>query len=332
MTGLPRHRGTALTASLVLLATALAGCTGDRATFNDPGVPSGSFGLVAFDSCAQALTGLRTATKANLNTYASRGDALPIPSAATNAEKAAPGAAQGDSAALPPAPATAPREGTDYSGTNTHESGVDEPDLVKTDGRRIVTVSAGTLRVVDAASRRLVGQLDLSEGANDAYRYAPGDMLIAGDHALVLMDQQVAYATKGGPVIDIAPAPGGVANDARPDVISGATLILVDLTSPKVLSRARVDGSLVDARQVGAIARVVVRSTPHLDYPDMPNAAPAERLAANQAAVDASPIEAWAPRIEVTAGGRTFRSQVPCEAISRAIDSPVLLGSVRRRG
>jgi len=37
MTGLPRHRGTALTAGLVLLATALAGCTGDRATFNDPG-------------------------------------------------------------------------------------------------------------------------------------------------------------------------------------------------------------------------------------------------------------------------------------------------------
>jgi hypothetical protein len=94
-------------------------------------------------------------------------------------------------------------------------------------------------------------------------------------------------------------------------------LILVDLTSPKVLSRARVDGSLVDARQVGAIARVVVRSSPHLDYPDMPNAAPAERLSANQAAVDAAGIEAWAPRMEVTSAGRTSRSQVPCEAISR---------------
>ena len=32
-------------------------------------------------------------------------------------------------------PGVAPR----YSGTNTHEAGVDEPDLVKTDGRRIVT-------------------------------------------------------------------------------------------------------------------------------------------------------------------------------------------------
>jgi hypothetical protein len=319
MTGLPRHRGTALTAGLMLVATALAGCTGDRATFRDPGVPSGSFGLVAFDSCGQALTGLRAATKAALNTFRYYGGALPIPSAATNAEKGAPGAAQGDSAAAVPAPAKAPQEGADYSGTNTHESGVDEPDLVKTDGRRIVTVSAGTLRVVDAGSRRLVGQLDLSENGNDAIRYAPGDMLIAGDHALVLMDQQVAYATKGGPVVDIAPAPGGVAVDPQfgPDVIRGAVLILVDLNSPKVLSRARVDGSLVDARQVGAIARVVVRSTPHLDYPDMPNAAPAERLAADQAYVDAAGIEAWAPRMEVTNTGRTTRSQVPCESISR---------------
>ena len=29
----------------------------------------------------------------------------------------------------------------EHSGTNNHEAGADEPDLVKTDGRRIVTVT-----------------------------------------------------------------------------------------------------------------------------------------------------------------------------------------------
>ena len=51
-----------------------------------------------------------------------------------------------------------------YSGTNTHEAGVDEPDLVKTDGRRIVTVSGGALRVVDAASRTTSSASSTSAG------------------------------------------------------------------------------------------------------------------------------------------------------------------------
>ncbi len=38
--------------------------------------------------------------------------------------------------------------------TNIHEAGVDEPDLVKTDGRRIFLVNQGALQVVDPATRR----------------------------------------------------------------------------------------------------------------------------------------------------------------------------------
>jgi len=41
------------------------------------------------------------------------------------------------------------RPGPDRSTTNVHEAGVDEPDPVKTDGRRLVTVLGGRLRVVD---------------------------------------------------------------------------------------------------------------------------------------------------------------------------------------
>src|SRR5205823_8112621 len=54
------------------------------------------------------------------------------------------------------APAAAPA----YSGTNDYQAGVDEPDLVKADGRRIVTVAGGVLQVIDAASRTVTGRLD----------------------------------------------------------------------------------------------------------------------------------------------------------------------------
>src|SRR5205085_5691202 len=67
----------------------------------------------------------------------------------------------------------------DHSGTNTHEAGVDEPDLVKTDGKRIVTMSGDILRVIDAASRRVTGTLALGD-------LAEANLLLSGDHALVL--------------------------------------------------------------------------------------------------------------------------------------------------
>ncbi len=62
---------------------------------------------------------------------------------------------------------------TGFSGTNNHEAGVDEPDLVKTDGRRIVTVAAGVLRVIDPATRRMTGKVDLPDGGGPVRRAEP---------------------------------------------------------------------------------------------------------------------------------------------------------------
>ena len=69
-----------------------------------------------------------------------------------------------------------------YSGTNDYVAGVDEPDLVKTDGRRIVTVANGVLEVIDAASRK--NGLDLSATGLDM-AYGSANLLLSGDHALV---------------------------------------------------------------------------------------------------------------------------------------------------
>ena len=44
--------------------------------------------------------------------------------------------------------AAAPVAGVDYSTTNVQEQGVDEPDIVKTDGEKIVALANGKLRVV----------------------------------------------------------------------------------------------------------------------------------------------------------------------------------------
>ena len=43
------------------------------------------------------------------------------------------------------------QQGVDYSGTNVQEEGVDEPDLVKTDGKTVFAVWNGRLNAVDVA-------------------------------------------------------------------------------------------------------------------------------------------------------------------------------------
>ena len=57
-----------------------------------------------------------------------------------------------------------PVEGVDYSGTNVQEAGVDEADIIKTDGRRIFAMAAGRLIVVDAARHEILGSVRLAAG------------------------------------------------------------------------------------------------------------------------------------------------------------------------
>ncbi len=297
----------------------------------DKGVPAGSFQLVGFNSCDEALGGLRAAAKSVVGPYGffsggvwaaeggARADGLagaPVPA------PAAQGAA-GDSAKEAGGGGSTPN----YSGTNTHEAGVEEPDLVKTDGRRIVTVSGGVLRVVDAASRSLAGFVNLSDPSvpDEAWRYAPADLLLAGDHALVLLRQDYP-AYRGGAVEDVAVPPGapvaapGGAGATNPKVapITGPRLFLVDISGqPRVLSTVRADGGLVDARQVGSTARVVIRSNPRLVFPYNEKATDAQRTNANKGIIERATIEQWLPRIEVTTGGTTQVTTIGCDAISR---------------
>lgn len=53
-------------------------------------------------------------------------------------------------------------EDTSYSGTNVQEQGVDEADIVKTDGEYIYALGEDEIRVVDAANMKLTGSVRLS--------------------------------------------------------------------------------------------------------------------------------------------------------------------------
>jgi hypothetical protein len=287
-------------AAAVVASLLLAGCTAGGTSHGTTTVPAGALTLVAFDSCDDLLNGLRAAAKSTVTEYGLPGVGgfgVPVPAIglAPGVEMAPDNRAGAGAAAVPgaAAPGAVPdgATGPAFSATNTAEVGVDEPDIVKTDGKRIVTVANGVLTVVDPRSRTVTGTLPLGEGV-----YAT-DLLLSGDHALLLLPT------------------GGI------DDVAGPRLVLVDVSgAPKILSTYAMDGSLVDARQVGATVRVVVHSTPRLNFPQLQNATSQQRLDANRAAIDQAQPTDWLPRYAVSTGGKTTRGSVPCDAVSRPAD------------
>jgi hypothetical protein len=76
-----------------------------------------------------------------------------------------------------------------------------------------------------------------------------------------------------------------------------------------------VGGSLIDARQVGPTARVVIGSQPRLNFPAQPDGrSDAQRVAANQAVIGRAGLDAWLPQYQETSGGATSTGQIACSA------------------
>ncbi|MEV4535591.1 beta-propeller domain-containing protein [Asanoa sp. NPDC049518] len=262
-------------------------------------LPAPAFRLVAFSSCADVLAGLKKAAKEVVTPWGfddffrARGGVA----ARTGVVEDAAGVAALDKQA----PGGSDQSG--YSGTNTHEAGVDEPDLVKTDGRRIVTVSGGTLRVIDPVTRRLTGSVAV---ADDLGHFGEANLLLSGDRAMVLMPA----------VVPVSPSA------RKPMMPWGDTmvrLVTVDLAGarPVVVGSYTIDGSLVDARQVGTTARIVVRSRPRLDFPYRESATDAQRLRANRAVIDRSKVSDWLPRWSASNGSEKREGQVDCGALRK---------------
>jgi hypothetical protein len=182
-----------------------------------------------------------------------------------------------------------------FSTTNNQEVGVDEPDIVKTDGTRIVTITANRLAVVPVDGGTPGTPRTVTLGGPT---WSPTELLIAGDKALV-------FGTTWGDGQGDTPGPvaqGKVAADQEIDVVptARATVTEVDLSgtrAPVIGRTLSVEGEYLTGRLVGSTARVVVRSTPdRLDFVTPQNPAGEERARkANEAVVLESTLEQWLP-------------------------------------
>jgi uncharacterized secreted protein with C-terminal beta-propeller domain len=182
--------------------------------------------------------------------------------------------------------AISPAAPDDFSGTNVQEQGVDEPDVVKTDGTRLLVIEGDRLHSIDprAATPALLDSLPLPEGYGH-------EILLRGDRALVI-------SNVFGAEVEFAASPTGVTRLTEVDVSDPGRL--------RVINTLDADGSYLSARLTGETARVVIRSSP--------------RALTSVRRVRRAQLGGWTPRAVLTrraSGGKRTSRLVPCRWVRR---------------
>lgn len=235
--------------------------------------------LTAFGSCDALLTrmkkeALRQVTPWGLNNGV--GVAAPTPAVAAEGSAGTPAAASAG--------------GQTFSGTNNQEPGVDEADLVKTDGRLLLTVRQQPLgiQVVDVygSDPQLRGFSRLPEDMYGAR------LLLTGGRAVVV-----------GPAMPREQ--DGYAPRTRVLVLS-----LADPDEPKVERTFEAEGWVTTAREVAGRVLLVLQSQPQATWAqpaDHTKEAERRALEENRRRVSRSTLDTWLPSV-TSSRGRTSRA------------------------
>lgn len=187
-----------------------------------------------------------------------------------------------------------------FSTTNVQEEGVDEPDTVKTDGRLLITIVQGQIRIVDVATTEVVGGITLDEQSWG------GELLLAGDDLLVLT---TAGSGWGGPVAsDLVPA-------FQPTRTVVTRIDLSQPSDPSIVGTTTIEGSYRSARMVDGTVRLVVQSQPAglaLTSPtDGGLRAEQAALEENQRLIRESELDDWIPHLQVADADGTTGPVLP---------------------
>jgi hypothetical protein len=140
------------------------------------------------------------------------------------------------------APGAAPRAAASASGTNNQVVGVDEADIVKTDGRYVYLAMNGALRIVEAMNPRVTSVTKLPGSIRELF--------VEGNRAVV-------YTASGSGKkrctygYDCVFTGDGTATRI-------VVLDIADRTTPKVVREIDLSGSLMAARRIGTAVHTVV--------------------------------------------------------------------------
>jgi uncharacterized secreted protein with C-terminal beta-propeller domain len=327
---------------LVGIGVEATGAGKPSATTAKPAVKLTGASLVSYTSCSQMLQQVKAQALKEVGPYglaaSSAGapygevfhglDFGPGPVVAREdlpleAGMAAPAAAAAGAAR---SPSDAAGQGQDYSTTNDQEAGVDEPDMVKTNGQLMVILRQQPqgLQVVDVSVSTPVldGFLALPQFAElDGMFLVGQDAVVIG--SVVSPSQPVNYPSGGSPVrLPYSPPgrvnPGGPMVPAptivRPTLLpigagaSSTDVVVVNLADPQapsIVSTFSFQGQEQAARLINGQVVLSLTNQPRLPWVYASGGAPAAQKAAtvaNRAIIESSKASDWLPSTTVTSG------------------------------
>ncbi len=209
--------------------------------------------LEHFDSCAEMLQYTRVQSLAQLESDDFFYGEVEIENAARGSDDSAEGL-----------PSAGGKNNADFSTTNVQEAGVDEPDVIKTNGDRIVAISGDTLHIIDSSGMtpELRGSIDLPGGIRDSVLFMRGDRVLVISKNEYYRDNETSDGEENYGA-ELATIPEAWQTE---DVwINLTQLFEIDISnpnSPTLVRSETIGGDLVAARMVQGSVRVVVRSMP----------------------------------------------------------------------
>ena len=202
----------------------------------------------------------------------------PVPMAAIDSVGGAPEATEAP-AAFDDQASAEPGAAGSFSSTNTQEVGVDEGDIVETNGTEVFVAGQDGVRIIDVASARVLDQLDLPQGTHQ--------LLLDGKRLLVVTAPWTGVEDTIVSLFDVA-----------------------DPSNASLVRRSHLEGRVVASRAIDGTARLVLSSSiavrlPFV-YPDQFGLDEDRALEENQRIIRDSSVEQWMPRLFEENGDGSF--------------------------
>ena len=166
----------------------------------------------------------------------------------------------------------------DYSQTNIQVNGVDEPDIVKNDGKYIYLVndygnSITISEVYPADNMKIVSEINLSDKENSRY---VRNIFLNEDKLIVLGQETISYIegeSSNGKTESSSSKIGIIAPDYYPQRYTPKTFVQIydisDREEPKLIDKVSGDGDYSDARMIGDYVYVIATKYVYLDGGDI---------------------------------------------------------------
>jgi inhibitor of cysteine peptidase len=160
-----------------------------------------------------------------------------------------------------------------YSDTNIQVAGVDEADIIKTDGKYIYAMAGNTIYIAEAypaESARILARIDIPG-------FSPQELFVEGDRLMVFGS---TYYSPDDPTITGDPGypattmPGnakmGIAFRPYPtqgNLVSIKLYDIKDRSNPALLKSVDIEGSYLTSRKIGSYVYFVINSYPSFSTP-----------------------------------------------------------------